>query len=138
MPGNFQITSFDYRREAVPGELTDTCWGETLNTGDDDYGGVIIIDSDTSENIQAGVTDVPIHSGSVMSWPSEADYPMPDRDVNATALIGYYVPAESTVYVTDTRDFTIMAKVGAAIPWTYIAIGGGAILAALLFVKRKK
>ena len=52
MPGNFSITVFDYRKEAKPGELTDLAWGEALNTGDEDYVGIIIIDRDTQEQMQ--------------------------------------------------------------------------------------
>ena len=136
MPGNFQITAFDYTKEAKPGELIGTCSGEAINTGEEDYGGVAIQDNDTGEIIQSGVTDQPVPSGWTMSWEAEKDYSMPNRDVHATCYVGYYVPEEQAIYATDSRDFTIRKKAFAFPSWGYAVIGLGAVALVLLLPKK--
>ena len=133
MAGNFQITTFNPTKQATPGELTDTCSGEALNTGSDDYAGIAVIDMDTQQVIQAAMTDVPVPSGYGLAWESEKDVMMPDKNLNLRCGVGYYVPAENTIYETDYREFVISkSAVNGKIPWNYILIGGGVALAALM------
>ena len=134
MAGNFQITTFNSTNQATPGTLTDTCSGEALNTGTDDYAGIAVVDLDTGQLIQAAMTDVPVPSGYSVAWESAKDVMMPDKNLNLRCGVGYFVPAENTIYETDYREFVI-SKSGngnGGIPWNYILIGGGVALAALM------
>ena len=136
MAGSFQITSFSPITEAKSGDLTKTCDGEALNTGTEDYGGVLIMNKDTQETIQAGVSDGLVPSGNSISWESAKDYLMPNKDLNCTCFVGYYVPTEGTIYATDSRDFTIK-KTGFIFPtWGYAALGVGAVALALMVTKK--
>jgi|GEM_PF-6568967 len=138
MPGSFQITSFSPVEEAREGQMTSLADGAAINTGDDDYVGIQIQDDDTGKSLQGGVSTVPIPSGAGFSWTSAKDVLMPNKDLNCTCYVGYYVPAQETIYATDQRKFTIRKIAGGigGIPtWLLAAIGLGAVAAVLLIKK---
>lgn len=104
---------FGYRKNAKPGELTDTCWGICRNGVPlelpvvDDYFGFAIIDKDDMTRVQGYYTTLLTPAYEYYAWYTRNDVIMPPRDWNLICYVGYYRIAENVLHATDWREFTI-------------------------------
>ena len=108
---------FRYRKNAKPGELTDTCWGICRNgvplelPTEDDCFGVAIVDKDIGSIVHGYYTEYKIPAYEYIGWYTKSDVIMPERNWNLICYVGYYDPLAEILHHTDYIEFTIKAGI---------------------------